>query len=126
MKLRLTTASAACAVCAALLAPGARAQFLGTNPFDAPTVNQTLEPDDFLFQGPQPGAVVITEFMKDPNFVVDTRGEWIEVYNAQPWRVNIEGWTLSDDAGNTVTISNGGLGVRIRTHEYWCSATTAT
>jgi hypothetical protein len=64
--------------------------------------------------GMQTGEVAITEFMKDPSSVADTRGEWIEVRNNLPWRVNLEGWVLADDAGATHVISNGGNGVRIR------------
>lgn len=56
----------------------------------------------------QSGQVVITEFMKDPTTVSDTHGEWIEVWNALPWRCNLDGWTLSDDAGNVHTLSSGG------------------
>lgn len=63
---------------------------------------------------PQNGDVVVTEFMKDPASVADLRGEWIEVRNNRPCRVNLEGWLLTDDAGNTHVISNGGNGVRIR------------
>jgi hypothetical protein len=59
--------------------------------------------DALACQGPAPqsGEAVITEFMKDPATVADTRGEWIEIYNALPWRLNIEGWTISDDGGST-------------------------
>jgi hypothetical protein len=57
---------------------------------------------------PQSGQVVITEFMKDPTFVTDAHGEWIEVTNHLPWRCNLDGWTLSDDAGNVHTLSSGG------------------
>lgn len=62
-------------------------------------------------QGPtaQTGWAVITEFMKDPNFVADTKGEWIEIYNNLPWRLNLEGWVLADDAGSHHVIQAGGL-----------------
>ncbi len=61
----------------------------------------------------QTGHVVITEFMKDPSAVTDVRGEWIEVYNSLPWRVNLEGWVLSDDSGASHVISTGGAGLRM-------------
>jgi hypothetical protein len=51
---------------------------------------------------------VITEFMKDPTFVSDTHGEWIEIWNSLPWRCNLDGWTLSDDSGSLHTFSSGG------------------
>ncbi|MEZ5974200.1 MAG: lamin tail domain-containing protein [Planctomycetota bacterium] len=60
---------------------------------------------------PQEGRMVITEFMKDPQAVSDTQGEWIELFN--PWwmRQNIEGWTLSDDGGAATVLNNGGAGI---------------
>lgn len=119
MEIRSVFSLAVCALAAGLAAPlhaGAQAW----NAFNAVTVQQSWLPEDLALvaQGPQHGAVVITEFMKDPNSVVDTRGEWIEVYNALPWRVNIEGWKLTDDAGNAVTLSNGGQGLRMMPGEY--------
>ncbi len=66
----------------------------------------------------QTGDVVITEFMKDPNSVTDAHGEWFEVYNALPWRVNLEGWEISDASGHHHTIANGGNGVRARPGHY--------
>lgn len=38
--------------------------------------------------GPQPGSVVITEFMPDPSAVGDTDGEWFEVYVAEAMDLN--------------------------------------
>ena len=67
---------------------------------------------------PQSGEMVITEFMKDPAAVVDTRGEWIEFYNNLPWRVNMEGWMLADDGGSQHVINTGGAGLRARPGHY--------
>ncbi|MBL8858527.1 MAG: lamin tail domain-containing protein [Planctomycetes bacterium] len=64
--------------------------------------------------GTQSGEAVISEFMKDPAAVADTRGEWIEVYNNLPWRLNLEGWTLADDSGSSHVIHTGGVGVLCR------------
>lgn len=66
----------------------------------------------------QSGEMVITEFMKDPSAVLDTRGEWIEFYNALPWRVNMEGWALADDGGSLHVIDTGGAGLRQRPGRY--------
>lgn len=68
--------------------------------------------------GTQTGEVVITEYMKDPNSVTDTHGEWFEIYNALPWRVNLEGWEISDSSGHHHVIANGGTGVRARPGHY--------
>jgi DNA/RNA endonuclease G (NUC1) len=40
-------------------------------------------------------AVVITEIMADPNKVLDTAGEWFEVYNAGSEAVNLKGWQIT-------------------------------
>lgn len=70
--------------------------------------------DVALLGGPLPAfRVVITEFMKDPAAVSDTSGEWIEVHNPLPWRLNLEGWSIGDDDGPEHTIDNGGAGVYV-------------
>ncbi|MDZ4771662.1 MAG: lamin tail domain-containing protein [Planctomycetota bacterium] len=66
---------------------------------------------DLLVGGGQNGQAVITEFMKDPAAVVDTRGEWIEIKNNLAWRLNLEGWTITDNAGNAHVIDRGGQGL---------------
>ncbi|NUN13119.1 MAG: lamin tail domain-containing protein [Myxococcales bacterium] len=52
--------------------------------------------------------VVITELMVDPGNVADNLGEWIEIYNGGSSQVNINGWTLTDGAGQTHLIAPGG------------------
>jgi hypothetical protein len=68
--------------------------------------------------GFQRGTVIITEFMKDPNSVSDTDGEWIELFNPHPRRVNLEGMVLSDGGTNSHTINNGGNGLFLRPGRY--------
>lgn len=87
--------------------------------FDPPEFRTPVHADDaarpptsFLGgAGGQSGIAVITEFMKDPAAVVDTRGEWIEIKNNLQWRLNLEGWTITDNAGNAHVINNGGNGL---------------
>lgn len=88
--------------------------------FTATTVARHWTLEELIAQGgpTQTGAVVITEFMKDPSAVADTRGEWIELYNNLPWRVNVEGWILADDSGSQAVLQNGGLGLRIPAGAY--------
>ncbi len=64
---------------------------------------------------PEPGSVLITEFMKNPAAVSDTRGEWVELHNPTATMVDIEGWTLRDDGSNdtVVTAAAPGAGVMI-------------
>lgn len=108
-------------LCAVSVAVGCVARAAATVvPFQGPSVARACVAEDALAFAPLPqaGHVVVTEFMKDPNNVVDTRGEWIEVYNALPWRVNLEGWVLSDDAGATHVINTGGAGLRMAPGSY--------
>ena len=112
---------------AVLLLPAASAHAGEWLPFQATTVTQSWQLEDLLALGtsPQSGGVVITEFMKDPAAVADTRGEWIELYNNLPWRVNIEGWTVSDDSGAAFTLQNGGLGLRLAPGQYFVLGNSA-
>jgi hypothetical protein len=61
--------------------------------------------------GGQSRVLLVTEFMKDPQAVTDTRGEWIELFNANLFDVDIEGWVLSDLAGDSTVLTNGGSGI---------------
>ncbi len=61
----------------------------------------------------EPGHIVITEIMKDPVFVADSAGEWIELFNPNNFTIDLEGWTLSDNSGESVVLANGGLGILI-------------
>ena len=66
------------------------------------------------FSGSAPlqyGLVVVTEFMKDPAQVSDSAGEWVEVQNVAPHRMNLEGLVLSDDGSNGHLVFNGGAGL---------------
>jgi len=92
------------ALCCSLAQPAPRPLFQGPGITPAP-----LHPCVLAMSSPeQSGQVVITEFLKDPAFVADTKGEWIEVWNTLACRVNLDGWTLSDDAGNSHTLNANG------------------
>ncbi|MCY2961722.1 MAG: lamin tail domain-containing protein [Planctomycetota bacterium] len=103
-----------------ILSLGLAAPAVAATPFQGPSVALAQATTEALLVEPPPqsGQVVITEFMKDPSSVSDARGEWIEVYNALPWRVNLEGWVLSDDSGATHVISTGGAGLRMAPGAY--------
>jgi len=45
----------------------------------------------------EPGDLVLSEFMVDPDVVYDTAGEWFELYNTSGSRIEIQGYTLRDD-----------------------------
>ncbi|HZX56297.1 MAG TPA: lamin tail domain-containing protein, partial [Ilumatobacteraceae bacterium] len=51
-------------------------------------------PSALAVRGPN---VVINELMINPQRVYDSRGEWIELYNAGDQSANLAGWSLGDD-----------------------------
>ncbi|MDR8391799.1 lamin tail domain-containing protein [Aliifodinibius sp. S!AR15-10] len=59
-------------------------------------------------QSYQPGDIIITEFMANPDAVSDDNGEYIELYNRRSVAININGFTLSDNDSDSHTIDNGG------------------
>ncbi len=58
-------------------------------------------PTALAVRGPN---VVINELMVNPQRVYDSRGEWIELYNAGDQETNLVGWTLSDDVHDRVVL----------------------
>ena len=55
-----------------------------------------------------PGDIIITEIMQNPDAVTDVNGEWFEIYNTTISDINIDGWTIKDDGSNSHLIDNGG------------------
>lgn len=74
-------------------------------------MSRGLEMEGRVPSGVNPGDLVITEIMKDTNFAFDSEGEWIEVLNTTGSAIDIEGFVLSDDDGDSHTIDAAGLGV---------------
>jgi len=60
------------------------------------------------------GALVITEFHKDPQAVADSAGEWFEVYNRSSVPLDMEGWVLSDAGSDLAVLDNQGAGIVIQ------------
>ena len=60
-----------------------------------------LADEDWL----QPDMVRITEVMIDPYAVFDSTGEWFELVNISDQSVNLLGWTISDDFGDSFVVS---------------------
>ncbi len=79
---------------------GDRSKFMGFTSVALPP----QDPADPLLAPPALGAVVVTEFMKDPMAVSDQRGEWLELQNRTGVAVDLEGWTLRDDGSNRTVI----------------------
>ncbi|MGM0575364.1 MAG: lamin tail domain-containing protein [Myxococcota bacterium] len=57
---------------------------------------------------PGPGDVVITEIMKNPDPVLDSNGEWVELYNASDADVDVNGCVVSSPIEPDETIDTGG------------------
>jgi len=51
-----------------------------------------------------PGALIITEIMRNPSAVSDDFGEWFEVFNAAPFGVDMYGMVVSDAGSNVFTV----------------------
>ncbi len=52
----------------------------------------------------EPGDVIMSEAMVNPDVVLDSAGEWFELYNATDYDINVRNWTLSDDGDDDMTI----------------------
>lgn len=58
--------------------------------------------------GQSPGDLVISEFMANPQAVLDANGEYVEFYNNTGNPIDINGFTLRDDGTDDHVIANGG------------------
>ncbi len=57
---------------------------------------------------PQPkGTLVISEVMVDPDAVIDSKGEWFEVYNPTSETIDLTGWKLVSDVYSHVVTAGG-------------------
>jgi hypothetical protein len=82
----------------------------------------TLPPTPTLAPTPAPSTppILLSELLIAPSAVPDKVGEWVELYNAGTEAVNLAGWVLADEDGETAVIagdawlSPGGYGVLAR------------
>ncbi|MDT7040824.1 DNRLRE domain-containing protein [Candidatus Nitronereus thalassa] len=51
-----------------------------------------------------PGDVIITELMINPSAVTDGNGEWFELFNTRQEAIDMRGWTIEEESGNTHVI----------------------
>ncbi|MEZ4865381.1 MAG: lamin tail domain-containing protein [Caldilineaceae bacterium] len=86
------TATATATPLPAVAAPTATPLF----PTSPPTATPIATPPPQLF---------ITEFLADPKSVPDEMGEWLELYNADTYAVNLHGWSLADLGSDRHTIT---------------------
>jgi len=54
----------------------------------------------------QPGDIVITEIMQNPDAVYDSDGEWFEIYNNSDHDIDLNGWIIKDLDTDSHTISS--------------------
>ncbi len=83
------------------------------------------DPYTFDIQGigvssPNPGDIIITEIMQNPDVMTDANGEWFEVYNTTGSPIDLFGCTISDDGtdsheiGSSVVVPANGYAVLAR------------
>ncbi len=70
---------------------------------------RALEPSRSIDSGPAALAVrgpnvIVNELMVNPQRVYDSRGEWIELYNAGDEATNLAGWTLGDEVRDRLVL----------------------
>jgi hypothetical protein len=65
------------------------------------------------FSAYQSGELLVTEIMKDPAVVTDTKGEWLEIHNPGDQPVDIEGWVLADEGGEMHVLFNDWNGLLV-------------
>jgi subtilisin-like proprotein convertase family protein len=64
----------------------------------------TSEVDEICVRVPQPGDLVITEFLVWPQGVATNRGQWFEIYNRAAEAVNLNGVIIENDGGQSETV----------------------
>ncbi|MCB0159703.1 MAG: lamin tail domain-containing protein, partial [Caldilineaceae bacterium] len=69
-------------------------------PTATPTPTFTPSPPAFA-----PGALLISEFMANPDAVGDSDGEWIELVNVSADAIPLHGWSLHDEGTNSFAIT---------------------
>jgi len=61
--------------------------------------------DDLVDEGALPSdAMIITEIMKNPSMVLDSYGEWFEVFNNTAVPMDLYGLVVTDDGSNSFTV----------------------
>lgn len=81
----------------------------------APPDYHTGDDDDSTTSGPSADETVIfSEVMANPARVNDADGEWFELYNTGISAVDLDGWTVTDADGTSITID----GVTIAARDY--------
>ncbi|MBM4352741.1 MAG: hypothetical protein FJ109_02940 [Deltaproteobacteria bacterium] len=86
--------------------------------------DENLEPDDGCDDvckvepaAAEPGAIIITEILKNPAFVDDSVGEWFELYNTTESDIDINAWEIKDLGVDKHRIFKaGGVVVPAETH----------
>jgi hypothetical protein len=62
------------------------------------TIHITVEDDTPI--PPEPGDLIFTEFMVNPEAVQDEDGEWVELYNTSGSTLDIQGYSFHDDGAD--------------------------
>lgn len=65
---------------------------------DAGAASITVTVEDTTPDPPEPGELIFSEMMIDPELVADEDGEWVELYNTSGSTLDITGYSFHDDA----------------------------
>lgn len=80
------------------LSPGTHLITLQATDRDGEVGEDRIEVSIGELEGPaQPGDLVFSELMIDPEVVDDERGEWVELYNTAGYAIDVGGYTFRDD-----------------------------
>jgi hypothetical protein len=60
-----------------------------------------LVDEDFIVAG----AIVVSEVMQHPLAASDSEGEWLELQNTDSGAIDLKGWSITSDDGDTLTVS---------------------
>ncbi|HNH48307.1 MAG TPA: lamin tail domain-containing protein, partial [Myxococcota bacterium] len=69
--------------------------------------NTTCATEQGLGTDARYGAVIVTEFLPDPDGVADNLGEWLELTNISDADVDLTGWTLRDNGLSLYSFPEG-------------------
>jgi hypothetical protein len=67
----------------------------------APVAERTLARESGGASPQAAGSIVFSEVLYDSRTYGDTDGEWIELYNPNPYSINLSNWTISDNNETT-------------------------
>ncbi len=87
-------------------------------PVGSASIDVTVQPE---IVEAEPGDLIFSEFMVDPQIVEDWYGEWVELWNASDFAIDIEGYSFHDDDIDAWTLT-GSIVVQPRAYVVLCAS----